>query len=50
MAEVNLGRGRIDALLKVLDVEGAVRARRQRAGRRVAGSGLGATTPSATRA
>jgi ATP-dependent DNA helicase RecQ len=38
MAEVNLGRGRVDALLKVLDVEGAV----QRDGSRwsrVAGSG-----------
>ena len=29
MAQVNLGRGRVDALLKVLDVEGAVDARRQ---------------------
>ena len=49
MAEVNLGRGRIDALLKVLDVEGAVDARRlalvARRGKRI-----GRTTPSATRA
>ena len=34
MAEVNLGRGRIDALLKVLDVEGAVDARRLALGAR----------------
>ena len=32
MAEVNLGRGRVEAMLKVLDVEGAVAARRHRAG------------------
>ena len=47
MAEVNLGSGRIEAMLKVLDVEGAV----GRAGSRwvAAGRRLGATTASATR-
>ena len=48
MAQVNLGRGRVDALLKVLDVEGAV----TRNGSRwslVPGSDW-PTTPSATRA
>ena len=49
MAEVNLGRGRVDALLKVLDVEGAVTRDGSRWSR-VAGQRLGATTPSATRA
>ena len=46
-AEVNLGRGRLEAMLKVLDVEGAV----ARAGSRwVRGpAATGATTPSATR-
>ena len=48
MAEVNLGRGRIDALLKVLDVEGAVSRDGSRWTRLELG--LGATTPSATRA
>ena len=33
MAAVNLGKGRIEAMLKVLDVEGAVAPRRHRAGR-----------------
>ena len=37
MAEVNLGRGRIEAMLKVLDVEGAVGARRQPLGARPGG-------------
>ena len=47
MSVVNLGMGRIEAMLKILDVEGAVR----RAGNRwhaVAGTD-GATTPTATR-
>ena len=48
MAQVNLGRGRIEGLMKVLDVEGAV----GRAGTRwIAQPGATwATTPSATRA
>ena len=49
MAEVNLGRGRIDALLKVLDVEGAVGARRVALVAR-GRAAHGSTTPSATRA
>ena len=44
---VNLGRGRLEAMLKVLDVEGAVRARRHALGRASAGA-TGPTTPSAT--
>ncbi len=47
MAVVNLGMGRIEAMLKILDVEGAVRATAR------AGSSFrartGPTTPSATR-
>ena len=48
MASVNLGRGRVDALLKVLDVEGAV----TRNGSRwsLVPGATGSTTPSATRA
>ena len=45
---VNLGRGRIEAMLKVLDVEGAVDARRQPLGA-PARRGVDATTPTATR-
>ena len=44
-AQVNLGRGRVEAMLKVLDVEGAV-ARTARAG--CAPAATGSTTPSAT--
>ncbi len=48
MAVVNLGMGRIEAMLKILDVEGAV----TRAGTSLAGwspTRTGPTTPSATR-
>ena len=48
MAEVNLGKGRVEAMLKVLDVEGAV----ARDGSRwlAQPAAAGATTPSATSA
>ena len=45
-AEVNLGRGRIEAMLKVLDVEGAVARDGHAAG--CARAATGPTTPSAT--
>ena len=48
-AGVNLGLGRLEAMLKVLDVEGAVDARRARAGA-ACRAAAGATTPSATAA
>ena len=48
MAVVNLGMGRIEAMLKILDVEGAVRAGRRPLAAR-SRTRLDATTPSATR-
>ncbi len=48
MGAVNLGKSRIEAMLKVLDVEGAVHAQRARAGR-ACPAATGPTTASATR-
>ena len=48
MGAVNLGKSRIEAMLKVLDVEGAVQPRRHDAGR-ACPAATGTTTATATR-